>query len=450
MKQKPFPTFNPIITKEVMTYKQQIKKEELTTKIRIVRAVRKDRVPIVQVAKAYGCHRNTIRHILYLFETQVSRINQDELIAGIRSYTQAEISEKYKGVLNSSRRPKSNKRTASKEQEAYIVGLFQEPKLKVGVARMSTLVKRKHPEKESIYHSLTPSKMRGIYKRNNLTLRHVRSSNGERRHLYDYTAISCFSMMHYDVKHILDKHALPDSIYQLLSGREIPKYEWNIIDARSRFRFIAYSYNLSAEFGQRFLMFVIQYIRATLVAHYEVIKMGIDNGSEFCSGSQKKEDEWNDLLSTIQTHIYSYNPNFDIRKNLIERSHLTDDEELYIPRGEYMGTKETFIQEASNYSYYWNHTRSHSGIGMNGRTPYEVLQASGLIGIDKLLAFPTLILDDVIDHLRLCNKPIEFEQFAKNNPKKIHKASYCQKTKRDIETQFFLPLNAQNVLTYYP
>ncbi|MEI6532239.1 MAG: hypothetical protein WCO06_00210 [Candidatus Roizmanbacteria bacterium] len=59
MKQKPFPTFNPIITKEVMTYKQQIKKEELTTKIRIVRAVRKDRVPIVQVAKAFGCHRNT-------------------------------------------------------------------------------------------------------------------------------------------------------------------------------------------------------------------------------------------------------------------------------------------------------------------------------------------------------------------------------------------------------
>ncbi len=72
------------------------------------------------------------------------------------------------------------------------------------------------------------------------------------------------------------------------------------------------------------------------------------------------------------------------------------------------------------------------------------------MGAEKLLQFPVLILDDVIDALRVCIKPVEFEHFAMMNPDRIQKSVTCQKTKRDIEDKFSLPFDAQNLLTYYP
>jgi hypothetical protein len=292
-------------------------------------------------------------------------------------------------------------------------------------------------------------KLKGIYKRKALKTKKVRSSNGERRSLYDYRALGCFEKMHYDVKHVLDKHALPEYIYRTLAHKDIPRYEWNIIDAKSRFRFMAYSYDLTAEFGLRFLLFTILYIRSVLVADDRKIEIGVDNGIEFCAGSKRKEDEWNGLLNQISASLYSYEPKFDIRKNLIERSHLSDDEELYIPRGIYMNTKKRFAKEVQDYGYYWNFKRPHSGIGMNNRTPYEVVRQSGLVGTEKLLQFPVLIFDDVIHQLRSCTRHIEFEQYAIANPDIIHRSLTCHKTKMDIEERFNLPSNAQNVLTYY-
>jgi hypothetical protein len=104
---------------------------------------------------------------------------------------------------------------------------------------------------------------------------------------------------------------------------------------------------------------------------------------------------------------------------------------------------------SQEYQHYWNFGRPHSGIGMDNHTPFEILKQSGILGVEKLLLFPVLILDDVIDVLRVCTKPIEFEHFAKMHPILIQKSLTCQKTKRDIEDQFSLPLNAQNLLTHY-
>jgi endonuclease I len=61
------------------------------------------------------------------------------------------------------------------------------------------------------------------------------------------------------------------------------------------------------------------------------IKIWTDNGVEFFSGCQEKKKEWNDILGLLDASIDSYNPGWDVRKNLIERSHRSDDEELLIP-----------------------------------------------------------------------------------------------------------------------
>lgn len=447
------PAFVSIITKEAMSYKQQIKENELITKIRIIRSVKKDRIPIVQVANAFSCHRNTITNIIGVFEKTVAQKDQVRLLGLHASISQEELQSLYTVLLNKSRKPKKHKASATTIQEKEIVRLFQEEKLRVGTKRMRHLLQRRYDGKETEditnVMSLTAGQLRGIYKRNALRTEKVRSCTGEVRHLYDYKTLGCFERLHFDVKYVLDKHSLPENIYQTLSGKQIPRYEWNIIDAKSRFRFLAYSYERPSEFGLRFLLFVIQYLRSILIAHDSNIVVGFDNGMEFCAGSKRKEEEWNQLLTCVNTTVYSYEPRFDIRKNLIERSHLTNDEELYIPQGIYMKTKQAFVQEVTDYVHYWNYERSHSGIGMHDKTPFEIIQQSGILGAKKLMQFPVLILDEVIDQLRQCNNPIEFESFAKTNPAVMKKALSCQKTQRDIENRFFLPTNAQNVLTYY-
>lgn len=490
-----------IIPKEIMSYKEQIKQNELITKIRIIRLVKKDRLPVGMVARNFDCHRNTITNILKDFSTTINLEDQQLLLSNNQSFVYPQLIQKYQALMSASRKPKSNKRSATPEEEEQVLKIFNQENIKVGFKRMKTHLKRRFrtsteqastptPTPTSASTSTTTStttvvtttviktledqkgledqiekqleeklnfklkelslgKLKGIYRRNKLKIKRVRSSNGERRALYDYQSLGCFEKLHFDVKHILDKHALPENIYQLFSQKEIPNYEWNIIDAKTRFRFIGYSYELTSEFGLHFLLFVVQFLRVSLHNPENSIVVGVDNGVEFCAGSTRKEAEWNSLLGVMNASIYSYEPRFDIRKNLIERSHLSDDEELYISRGWNMGTKRSFIQEVRDYGLYWNYERAHSGIGMKDQTPYEALKKSGLVGVENLLLFPTLILEDVIQDLRVCTRPIEVESFAKQNPELIAKSRTCQKTRRDIEERFFLTTNAQNVLTYY-
>ncbi len=431
-----------------MQYKEQIKESELITKIRIIRYVLKEHMPICQVAQSFSCHRNTIHNIIRLFEDLISEEDKMLLLKPGSQCSQDELLLRYQNLLNQKRVPKTHKKSATTAQEKKIVALFTKKGIKVGIVQMKLTLDRRFGENKGL-SKLTIGQLKGIYKRNNLKTETKRSANGERVHLYDYQAIACFQFMHLDVKHILDKHSFPPDIYELLSNNGAPIYQWNLIDVKSRTRFMAYSYGLSSEFGFRFLTFAIQYIRATLRNEEQHIRIGMDNGLEFCLGSQKKEDEWNRVLSVLNSSVYQYHPHFDIRKNLIERSHRTDDEALFIPRGIYMTSKQNFHQEVIDYLDYWNRERPHTGIGMNRRTPEEVLKQSGLTGVDRLLKFPTLILEDSIKELRKCTSIVEFEAYAIQNPELIQKSRTCQKTRRNIEDQFNLPFNAQNVLTYY-
>lgn len=436
-----------------MTYKEQSKAYELITKVRIIRAVKKDHIPVGQVAEAFGCHRNTITNIITAFETTITEENQTRLVTAHTSLSQEALIQLYRPLLNKSRKPLSHRKSATQTEADAIVDLFRNKGIKVGPTRMKLhLARRYHDdtsETAAAVKALSIGKLRGIYKRNELLTETTRSANGERRHLYDYSLLGCFERLHYDVKHILDKHALPQTIYDLLAQKEIPKYEWNLIDAKSRFRFMAYSYTLNSSFGVWFLLFVILFLRRHLIAYDLPIIIGEDNGVEFCSGSKRKEQDWNDLLTLLNASVYSYEPGFDIRKNLVERSHLTDDEELFIPRGHLMGTKETFRTEVINYAYYFNVLRPHTGIGMQGRTPYGLVAQSGLAGARRLKEFPVLILDEVIDPLRNLIQPVLFEHFAKQNPEQIEKAIIDPKTRRNLEVKFPFLADAQNVLTYY-
>lgn len=441
------------IPKEPMSYKLYKQENELVTKLRIIRRVLTDEWSQGNTAVSFSCHRNTVSHLVGTFSRLIPGDDQRRLLTA--SLSEEQIADLLSPLCDQSTKPHSHPRMATIEQANRVETIFHDLKVKTGSKRLQTILKRKyHDSTDPVDASLARigmTKLRTIYRTRGFKKEHARATNGSYHPLYDYTALSCFEYMHFDTKHILDKKALPPKVYDYFSShpREIPRYEWNLIDAKSRFRFTAYSFEINATFGLYFLSFVIGCIR-TLTNNWETpIRIGQDNGVEFCSGSARKADDWNRILTPLHASIYTYNPSWDIRKNLIERSHRTDDEEFFIPRGEFIHTKEEFMKEARDYETYWNTKRSHSGIGMRGRTPMEVIQQSGLIGGMRLQSVPVLLLDHHINTLQECITPLLFTSDIRETEYKKQKTHLDMKELYDLKSKYFFTNSAQNVLTYY-
>ena len=441
------------IPKEPMSYKQYKQENELVTKLRIIRRVCSDAWTQGETASSFACHRNTVSTLVRTFFRSIPASDQQILLT--QSLSEDCIGKLMMPLHDLSTKPHHHPNTASPEQADRVAHIFNDLRVKTGPKRLQTILRRKyHDSLDPVDCSLSTigiTKLRTICKNKELRKEHARATSGSYRPLYDYTALACFEYMHLDTKHILDKKALPPSVYEYFSThtKEIPRYEWNLIDAKSRFRFTAYSYEVNATFGLYFLTFAIGCIR-TALNNWEIpIAIGQDNGVEFCSGSPKKASDWNDTLKPLNAAIYAYNPYWDIRKNLIERSHRTDDEEFLIPRGEFIHTEKEFMTEAKAYGAYWNTGRSHSGIGMKGRTPLEVLQQSGLLGAHRLTHVPVLILDYHINTLQECITPLLFARDIHAAEQKKHQEKLDMKTLYDLKSKYFFTEDAQKVLTYY-
>ena len=449
---------------EPMSYKQQInlnQEQELITKLRIIRAVKLSHRNHLQTACQFRCHRNTVGNIIREFNFLSEEIQQ--VLLYCQHLDQSTITDMLKPLANRSTKPHHHPSQPDKEVENKVVDIFKEG-LKYGPARMQTTLCRRYQDSsdpiEQAVVNLSERSIRGIFNRNNLQLNSVTTVSGKRQSLYEYDKIGCFEYMHYDVKHVLDQKALPPNIYyQFANNKELPLYQWTFQEVKSRTRFLAYSRSYNAEFGLKFLLFSLSFIRTYLCNWDQHITIGLDNGVEFCAGSTAKESLWNQILTPFNSHIYSYHAGHDIRKNLIERSHRTDDRELYVPRGERMTNLTGFMREARNYFHYFNFQRVHTGIGMNKRTPAEVLLHNGVTGVAKLMQFPVIVLEDEVKTLRemtdqfLLYADIQQKQndLKANKVKTKSNKSLDQKTLLDLclKYDFFDSKFAQKVLTYY-
>ncbi len=439
-----------LLERNLLSYKDERASNELIVKLKIVREVKIGKNPKASVAARYAMHRNTVANLCQAFNNTLS---DDVQMILLRKHLPAlEIILELMAPLKAMpTKPATNKRMATTLQTDTVKDLFHKDRLSVGYKRMYMLIRRKVgypgapiPSELSCLSDLSFGMLKGIYKREDLKVRKVRTHHGETRPLYDYSAIACFEYLHYDTKDIPDQKALPKEIYNLFKNNpRLPKVEWNIIDAKSKFRFIAYSYNRSAEFGLHFLLLVICFLRLLHIRIGEKITIGMDNGRELTSGPGNKLDEWNRILALLQAQAYCYTPGHDVRKNIIERSHLTDDQEFFVPRGEFITGKRSFLKEARAYSTYFNYLRAHSGHGMDGKTPYELLQSKGVYQAASLLKLPVLILEDSIAQIKQATEWLRLQStFTDTWPTD-------QRSLTDLLITFpSLPISAQNVLTH--
>jgi hypothetical protein len=368
-----------------MPYKENCKVEgEIITRLKVARLYFSCRKTQKEIAENIRCHYNTINSIIKTCKCWAS----DEAMRLLR------ISEKitsdklslFEFLKSASRRPKSNRRSLKADDEDFI--LEKHEKRHYGYKRLFKHLDRKGYDTKNIF---TLGKIKGVYKRNNLKAKKIRTANGERRALYDYDEIEAFEYLQYDTKEIPDKHSLPEEIYQKFKyGGYLPKYQWTIVDAKSKTRFLAWSYALTSFFGLKFLEFVITWLRAHNIRVR--IHTQIDGGSEMCSASKKKLKDWNERLAKYNVEVYD-TEGASWKQNLVERTHRTDDEEFYCPRGEFINTKSDFLVEGQRWIIYQNH-RLNDGIGLNGISPKEKLEQLGIYNAEQICNFPCLILED--------------------------------------------------------
>ncbi|MCL0094358.1 hypothetical protein M1N58_00450, partial [Dehalococcoidales bacterium] len=74
----------------------------------------------------------------------------------------------------------------------------------------------------------------------------------------------------------------------------------------------------------------------------------------------------------------------------VERSHRSDDEELYIPFLLNIQNGQELLEKVVSWQYFYNLVRPHYGTGMNGKTPFEKLKELKYDLPEEFALFPPL------------------------------------------------------------
>jgi len=233
-----------------------------------------------------------------------------------------------------------------------------------------------------------------ILKRNNVKLRDKkrkhRSSNPP---AYDFSSLLPFEKFQYDTKDYLDKQALKQEAYNHVIARGLPHYQWTFIDVKSRIRFLAWSYELTRSNGMTFELLVKSWLAAHGLAQKE-IEVQSDGGGEVGAlrkGSFERNNQlWWQPLGMKRKVIRKGHPEDD---SFVERSHLTDDEDFYIPFLSQINSEQELLQRGMWWQDYYNRLRGHQSL--NDLSPYQYLQSKNYTLPESFCRFPSVILDTI-------------------------------------------------------
>ena len=223
--------------------------------------------------------------------------------------------------------------------------------------------------------SFSENTIKAILRRNRVKKRTRRTTNGQRRHLYDYETLHPFGECQLDTKHLLDQRALPPEVYQHMKSSGV--------------------------------VVVLLWLRAHNIRGS--ISIRVDNGSEFCGGSPRKLQNWNNRLELLGAMLKPIPSGAKHLLALVENAHRADDEYFLMIHAERCLHTLSFLQKAQRWQDTWNFYRPHHGLGMNGLTPEEKLLASKAMIHWHVLLFPTLLLESLFKSIG------PFNQFLKQS-----------------------------------
>jgi len=236
------------------------------------------------------------------------------------------------------------------------------------------------------------------------TIRHILMRNRHRlqyglrcrprkgkREFVDWYSAKPFEVVQMDTKYIRDHKALTKEQIIHLDRYHIPNFQWGALDVNSRFKMIAYSRERSWTNGLCWYLWVIAWLRAHGVKSN--IAFTVDNGEEFGGKSWMKVRDLRKLISGFGCRLIQNHKGHAEENAHLERSHLTDDQEFYIPRVLLIRSEAELLNEATGYIYYYDCVREHSSIDY--KTPFAHLK-SQIPNIDDTIRLTVpFILDDV-------------------------------------------------------
>jgi transposase len=212
-----------------------------------------------------------------------------------------------------------------------------------------------------------------------------------KREFVDWYSAKPFEIVQMDVKYIRDRDALSKEQIIHLDRCQIPNFQWGALDVNTRFKMIAYSRERTWTNGLCWYLWVISWLRSHGVKSQIVFT--VDNGEEFGGKSRMKVKDLRKLIGGFGCRLIQNHKGHAEENAHIERSHLTDDEEFYIPRVLSINSEKDLLREATGYIYYYDNVRWHSSLDY--KTPFATLK-SQLPDIDDKIRFTIpFMLDDV-------------------------------------------------------
>lgn len=407
----------------LLNYKSEMKENPILCKIKILKALFVDKISNRELSRKINIHYNTIWNIKKIFNSNCNSWDK-EIIINSSKYSFNYLRKKLKYLDLKSRTPLSNSKSITNDSYIWKKIFKIHWDTNKWYMLMNNILKTHIWLKKYQENKVTISKIRWFYKRNKLKCKRVKTANREYRSPFDFQKTMAFSRLYTDIKHIPDKHALPLEIYNKFKYscdnygviiKWFPKYELNILEQNTRIRFIAYLTEIDSNLIMNFIEYVIQFIRwNNFLPVTEKITIWMDWGTDFLSNSLKKLNTYNKQINYLNAQYYFYDWPKDTRKNLIERSHLSDDLEFFIPRWYSINTKRSFLTEATKYQEYWNFHRQHTWRFMNNLTPIQKAKKLWVYNIDIMSIFPTVILQDFYREVSSISKS-EMSQYVLTN-----------------------------------
>ena len=317
-------------------------------------------------ARQCGLSRNTVRKHLYRF-----------------------FADGEAGLNDRSCRPHALYRKTPDDIECWVLEIFE--KTNYGFRRIAKQLRRKYGIKLSYGTVGKILKRRNKYKpRIKITIRRTG------RRYYNPLDFAPFEFIQADVKEVIDGDTLPTEIYTrllTLAKSGVPLYQFTAIDIRTRIRFLAYGQQKSFSNGWAFIIFVVLWLRAFGIKVKTIIQTNW--GDEFGGDDGKKIAWMNQLLAPLSAEITRIQKGRKEQNGHVERSHKTDDEELYIPLGLEIKDTNTLFLMAYSWLRYYNTKREHSGDNLDDKIPIEYAQEiMPKLSTNSALC-PPIILDNI-------------------------------------------------------